>query len=411
MQAGASSLWPLFDHGITFDPAQPFDAVALGVPARWVVYLLADEHDRPVQLLCVRNLRYSLRRRLGGEADGGEPVAASRRVDYRAVVRRVHWRRVDGSFEADLAYHDAARQLFPRTYRGLVGFRPAWFVHVDDAAPFPRYVRTTDLTPRPGTLLGPLEDKHAAGRLIHLVEDAFDLCRYYNILVQAPHGTACAYKEMGKCPAPCDGSVSIEQYQRLVEWSRRVLADPADSVREQDRRMRQAAGELRFETAGRIKAYVDQLSQLGKGPFRHVAALADFQFLAVQPGPRAGSAKTFLVLPGRVDPLLCVVDAATLKPAEVMRAALTAAAERSAGTVDEAGAERVGVVTHHLFARKPVGALLPLATLDERAIAKAVRDVQKVPPAAEVDDEGVVKEWQEAAGDAATLKAGEGDDR
>ena len=389
MDIALSSLAPLFDHGVGFDPAAPFDP--LTVPARWVVYLLADEHDRPVQLLCVKNLRHSLKRRLG--PDVVEPTA-TRRIDYRALVRRVHWRRVDSAFEADVAYHEAARELFPQTYRGMVGFRPAWFVHVDEDAPFPRYTKTVDLTAAAGTLLGPVEDKHAAARLIQLVEDAFDLCRYYNILVQAPHGQACAYKEMGKCPAPCDGSISLEQYRHLIQWSRRVLADPADYTREQDRRMRQAASELRFEVAGKIKAYVDQLGQLGHGPFRHVAALAQFQYLALQPGPAADTVKAFLVTPGRIDPLLCLTDASA-KPSELMRVALTAAADHP-GTVDAIGAERIGVVAHHLFARRPAGALLPLATLDERTIAKALRELRKRPAPADVegDEEGVVKELQ-----------------
>ena len=130
---------------------------------------------------------------------------------------------------------------------------------------FPRYVKTTDLTIRTGELIGPIEDKHAANRLIELVESCFDLCRYYNILVESPNGKACAYKEMGKCPAPCDGSISIEQYRRMIEWSAKVLADPAEYIREQTRRMQSAAAELRFETASKIKAYIDELSQLAKG--------------------------------------------------------------------------------------------------------------------------------------------------
>ena len=388
----------LFDAAASFDPAGDLDAFARQVPARWVVYLLADEHDRPVQLLCVRNLRASLKRRLGlGEdATATEP---SRRVDYRALVRRVHWRRVDSSFEADWHYYEAARHLFPGTYAGMVGFRPAWFVHVDPDAEFPRYVRTTDLTPRPGLLVGPIENKQQAAALVELMEDAFDLCRYYNILVQAPNGQACAYKEMGKCPAPCDGSVSVGQYRRLVEWSGRVLVDPADAVREQTRRMRQAAGELRFETAGKIKAYVDQLSKLGVGPFRHVAAAADFQYLSIQRGPRSGTAKIALVTPGRIEPLLSVVGDG-VRPAEVMRAALTTAADRPGiGTDPVVAGERVGIVAHHLFApaKRASGVFLPLTRVDEKAIAKAVRDVARqaaeaVP--ADDADEGVMKELQ-----------------
>src|SRR3954469_14951004 len=100
----------LFDHHAEFDPAGDFEAFVKSVPARWVVYLLCDADDRPVQLLCVKNLRYSLKRRLGvGEAGAGP----SRRIDYREFVRKVHFRRVDSAFEADWLYYEAARQVFP----------------------------------------------------------------------------------------------------------------------------------------------------------------------------------------------------------------------------------------------------------------------------------------------------------
>src|SRR3954465_15232224 len=292
----------VFDQHLDFDPAGDFEAFLKRAPAKWVVYLLADEADRPVQLLCVKNLRSSLKRRLGGD----ETIGLSKRVNYREIVRRVHWRRVDSAFEADWIYYEAARQGFPQTYAGMVGFRPAWFVHVNPDNPFPRYVKTIDLS-KPGLLIGPLEDKHAAAGFIELAEDAFDLCRYYNVLVEAPGARACAYKEMGKCPAPCDGSISMEQYRGMVEWSARSVVDPAPLVRDHTRRMQQAAAELRFETAAKIKAFVDSFSILGKGPFRHVRRLAEFNFLSLQHGPRVGTAKVFLITPGRVEQVACLV--------------------------------------------------------------------------------------------------------
>ena len=42
-----------FDRHADFDPAGDFEAFLKSVPAKWVVYLLADADDRPVQLLCV----------------------------------------------------------------------------------------------------------------------------------------------------------------------------------------------------------------------------------------------------------------------------------------------------------------------------------------------------------------------
>src|SRR3712207_7312326 len=52
----------------------------------------------------------------------------------------------------------------------------------------------------------------------------------------APNAAACAYKEMGKCAAPCDGSSSMEQYRQSVGSSARTLVDPAPFVREQNDR-------------------------------------------------------------------------------------------------------------------------------------------------------------------------------
>src|SRR6516164_5255810 len=121
------NLSSLFPHRADFDPAADFEAFRKLVPARWVVYLMADADDRPVQLLCVKNLRYSLERRLGGE----ESLLPSKRVNYREIVRRIYYARVDSAFEADTVYLEAARQLFPESYQGMVGFRPAWFVHVN----------------------------------------------------------------------------------------------------------------------------------------------------------------------------------------------------------------------------------------------------------------------------------------
>jgi hypothetical protein len=358
------------------------------VPPKWVVYLLAAEGEQPVQLLCVKNLRYSLKRRLGGD----ETIGLSKRVNYRDLVRRVYWRRVDSAFEADWIYYEAARAIFPDTYQGMVGFRPAWFVHVNPDTPFPRYVKTTDLA-KLGLLLGPLEDKHAAASLIELVEDAFDLCRYYNVLVEAPAGRPCAYKEMGKCPSPCDGSISMEQYRGVVEWSVRSLVEPAPVVREHQKRMQQAAAELRFELAGKIKALADQLGRLGKGPYRHVALLRDFQFLSLQHGPRDGTARVFLITPGAIKEIAGLISE-PLKSAELLRLALERAAGNPMDNVNQTGAERIGIVSHHLFSGKNRGVFIRLFNADEKTVAKAYRDLRKQAPQEEIEGEGVMKELQ-----------------
>src|SRR4051812_12275173 len=90
---------PILPQRVDFDPASnDLENFLKLVPAKWVVYLMTDADDRPVQLLCVKNLRYSLERRLGD----GEAIGLSKRVNYRELVRHIHWRRVYSAFEADV---------------------------------------------------------------------------------------------------------------------------------------------------------------------------------------------------------------------------------------------------------------------------------------------------------------------
>jgi excinuclease UvrABC nuclease subunit len=382
----------IFEHSATFDPSGDFEAFLKTVPARWAVYLMSDGDGRPVQLLCVKNLRASLKRRLGGE---DAEAAPSKRVDYRELVRRIDWRRVDSRFEADIVYLEAARAIFPQTYQGMIGFRYAWFVHVNPEANFPRYVKTIDLATKTGLLIGPIEDKHAAAKLIQITEDAFDLCRYYNILIEAPNGKACAYKEMGKCPAPCDGSISMPQYHRMIEWSAQVIVDPGDYIREQTRRMNQAAAELKFETAGKIKAYVDLLSQLGKGPLRHARRLEDFAYVSLQRGPWEGTAKLFVVTPGAVEEV-CGLTNEPARDGELLREVLEVVSRRRTRFVDSVSAERIAVVAAHLFkAKNSDGVILRVDDLDEKSLAKAYRDLMKQQGVEEEEGEGIMKELQE----------------
>lgn len=391
-----SSLVPIFDHRLDFDPSADFETFLKSAPGKWVVYLMADADGKPVQLLCVKNLRYSLERRLGtGQPiDGGGSAGPTRKVNYREIVRKIFWRRVDSSFEADIVYLDVARQIFPQTYRGMTGLRPAWFVHVNPKTTYPRWVKTNDPTGRTGTYFGPIEDKHAAQKLVHLMENLFDLCRDYSILTQSPDAGPCAWKQMGKCVGPCDGSVSLEAYRELVAHSAKALADPKDYVRQETLRMKQAAAELRFETAAKIKTWVEQFATIGKGPLRHLRTLEQFQYVTLQRGPRAGTAKIFLITPGRIDEVAGLIAEPT-HPSDVLRVILGLAHERRDFVIDDQGAERVGMVAHHLFQPKArQGVFVPLENVDEKTLSKSYRDLMNQKPQDEAAGEGVTKELQ-----------------
>jgi excinuclease UvrABC nuclease subunit len=380
----------IFHDQLDFDPAGDLDAFVKSAPAKWAVYLMADAADQPIQLLCVKNLRASLKRRLGGQ----ELIGVTKKLNYREIVRRIYWRRVDSAFEAVWVYLQAAREIFPATYRGMTGFRPAWFIHVNPQTTWPRYIKTINLTARSGIYLGPMEDKHSAQKLVHLIESLFDLCRDYSILTQSPNAGPCPWKQMRKCVGPCDGTISLEAYRELIAFSARVLADPATYLEKQTSRMKEAAAELRFERAQKIKTHLDQLSQLGKGPYRHLRPLAKFAFLSLQRGPWAGTARVFLITPGQIDEIADLVEEPE-HASDLLRLVLDRAHAQEGGTIDDRAAEAIAVVSHHLFvARQKQGVFIQLDELEDRTLAKAYRDLMNQKQQEEQEGEGVTRELQ-----------------
>ena len=109
----------------------------------------------------------------------------------------------------------------------MFGFRPGVVRARQPADDVPALHEDERPDRQTGVHLGPIEDKHAAQKLVHLAENLFDLCRDYSILTQSPHGGPCPWKQMNKCVGPCDGSIDLEAYRQLVAYSADGAGRPA----------------------------------------------------------------------------------------------------------------------------------------------------------------------------------------
>lgn len=359
-----------FAEEIGFEPGSDWEAFLAAVPAKWAVYLLQDGEGRPFQLLSVKNLRASLGNRLC-EQPTDEKV---RTIPYRQVVRRVAWQRVDSAAEAEWVYAQRCRELFPDAYRKLMAAWQLWYVSVEPEARFPRYAVTDRVEMRLAkSTFGPIATKAAAQKLVELVEDTFDLCRYHHILVQAPNGQACAYKQMHKCPAPCDGSISMGMYHLQIDQSVAAFGN-AEYAAPHVLRMRQSASAMEYELAGKIKAYVDALTALAE--VRPVAAWPMWALL------RGGSAKAFKLM--RVQPGAVELSGPwqTVPEAKAWAAGLP-----PAGAWDE---ERLTFTARQMLLQRGDG--IWLASLDE--IEGAMARLRRHKVEKQSADEGVEQEAQ-----------------
>ena len=127
--------------------------------------------------------------------------------------------RVDSSFEAERAVPEAARHVF-RKHGGKVGLGSAWVVQsIRGRVSRSRDERSSKQT---GSTWA-IEEKHAAGKLVHMAENLLKMPRL-SILTQSHAGGPCPWRQMNKCVGPCEGR-RLEAYSQLVAFSAGVLAD------------------------------------------------------------------------------------------------------------------------------------------------------------------------------------------
>ncbi len=287
-----------FDAHLEVRP--PVDDAALGqVPAKRGLLLLVGEADRPLILLTAADLRARLRGRLAGL---DERPASRRRVDWRQVTREVLWKLTDSHFETDWQYLEIARRIWPGSFAKMLAWRPARFVHVDATGRVPHFAKVNRLSAPPGVCIGPFPSAKAAQGFIDIIEDGFDLCRDSRRLAQAPRARPCAYRQMGRCLAVCDGSIDMEAYRAAVAQAAAFAAgDRAGVFGDLEAKMKRAAAELRFEEAAALKTRLERLRGLDAPAYAHVVEGEAFQFILVQRG-RGKAAKVFLADRGLIVP-------------------------------------------------------------------------------------------------------------
>mgnify|MGYP005834738565 CR=1 FL=1 len=234
-------------------PAGPTPAELRSLPSSPAIYLLLDASEAPVQLATTQSLRRLLSARFAEVA-----VPRPKRTDLAAIVRAVRWRPLGTAFEARWWYYRLARTLHPADYRGRIAFGPAYFLNVDWERAVPELRVTERIWCQPGHFIGPWATIKAAQEALHGLWDLFDLCRYPEQVSRAPHGTRCAYAEMGRCDAPCDGSVPLAAYLERCRSAWRFAAGGVQPwIEAGAAEMQRAASQRRYEQAGLLKRQIE----------------------------------------------------------------------------------------------------------------------------------------------------------
>ena len=169
------------------------------------------------------------------------------------------------------------------------------------AEPYPRLMEVRRTEKDGARYFGPFTDTGAMRRTERLLRQIFHLRTCSYLLTGEDDIRPCLDHHLGLCDAPCNGSISPEDYGQQVEGAARFLRGQQEEVvRELQAEMESAAEALEFERAAQLR---DQVQAVEKVVERQkIVSPADTQedLIALARGPAIACAEIFFVRHGKV---------------------------------------------------------------------------------------------------------------
>ncbi len=259
--------------------------LAEGLPHSPGVYLFRDDRQRVLYIGTSRDLRSRVRTyftasetrtRMGEMVNlASEVTAIECATPLEAQVRELRL----------IAEHE------PRYNRRSRNSSKVHFLKLT-REPWPRLSLVRRVLDDDADYVGPFSSRGSAERCLAALHDTFPVRQCSDRFGRVPSRAPCLLAEMGRCLAPCDGSVDPVTYAAMVRRLRDSLhRRPDDVVASLNRRMEGLAADERFEEAGvhrdRLAAYVRATART-----QQLAALAGCEEIVAarrEPGTSTGS--------------------------------------------------------------------------------------------------------------------------
>lgn len=247
-----------------------------------------------VALASTGDMRSFAAQRLGPSAEGVSDLRESAEVCEIAPAGSM--------FEADLMFMDASAERDPGMHDRVMRKLRVWWLATPRQAKAFEWSWTTNPGEFSGgeAVIGPFLEKSGAKHHAAFLDAHFELCRYPEELHRAPGGKACVYRQMGKCPAACNGSEPIGTYEdRLARALGYGRAQAEAEVSRLEDELREAAARQAFEEAAEIQGRRDALAGEFKRGLRSVRGLGGVSLVAVATSGESREACVIAVDRGR----------------------------------------------------------------------------------------------------------------
>ena len=220
------------------------------------VYVMRDAKGKVIYVGKAKNLKSRASSYFTGEKDIKTRFLVERAADIEAILTATE-------YEALVLENNLIKRYAPRYNINLKDGKSYPVIRITSEV-FPRVFRTRRIIRDGSTYFGPYPNVKAVDVYINLIRKLYPL-RHCKVLKK--RDKPCLYHHIGRCPAPCVGKISEEEYGKTVRSIKAKLSGRTVGFKKElEKQMREAAAELAFERAADLRDALTSLEVLDAEP-------------------------------------------------------------------------------------------------------------------------------------------------
>ncbi len=217
------------------------------------VYLMKSQDGTILYIGKAKNLRSRVRSYFTGPKDPKTKVLVSRieTIDYL----------VTGSeYEALILENNLIKEYTPRYNINLKDGKTYPVIRIT-ADSYPRIFRTRRIIHDGSQYFGPFPSVGSIETYLTIVDTLYPLRKCRGPLKKRT--SPCLYYHIGKCPGPCAGLISQQDYGKRVKSAAKMLAAPPEKLKQDlNKKMRAASKALKFEEAAKFRDILNTIEDI-----------------------------------------------------------------------------------------------------------------------------------------------------
>ncbi|WP_456431507.1 excinuclease ABC subunit UvrC [Nitratifractor sp.] len=203
---------------------------------------------------------------------------------------------VESEADALILENSLIKQLKPKYNILLRDDKTYPYLYLDEAAPYPRFELTRKVVQgKKIRYYGPFPS--GARALLDALYFLFPLVQKAGCLRGKK---ACLFHQIGRCPAPCEGKITPEEYRKTVEAAKEAIRNLPLILDKLQERMVQLAEQERFEEAAKVRDQIEAIRGLEIRSEIDLARKEDYDIFAIDPGSERGVVVRLFIRGGKV---------------------------------------------------------------------------------------------------------------